>query len=101
MEDPRHGGSAGIYTKNRKIKGLSQTLIILSSVLLSDGGPFRISVEKQNNSLEKKSRIFAIFEIHNCPAYRKVTIYVKSVPYSQRPGVSLLLELPKKMLKSQ
>lgn len=95
MDDPRHGGSARIYPKNRKIRGLSQTLIILSSVLLSDGGPFCMSAEEQNNSLgKKKSRIFTIFGTDNCPAYRKVTMYVKSVPYSQRPGVSLLLELP-------
>lgn len=91
MDDPRHDDSAGIYTKNRKIRGLPQILIILSSALLSDGGPFRMSAEEQNNSLEKKSRIYAIFETHNCLAYRKVTMYVKSVPYSQRPGVSLLL----------
>lgn len=53
LDDPRHGGSAEIYTKNRKIRGLSQTLTILSSALLSGGGPFHMSAEEQNNSLEK------------------------------------------------
>ena len=61
LDDSRHGGSAGIYTKNRKIRGLSQTLIILSSVLLSDGGPFCMSAEEQNNSLEKKNLEFMQF----------------------------------------
>lgn len=36
-------------------------LIILSSVLLSDGGPFCMSAEEQNNSLEKKNLEFMQF----------------------------------------